>query len=538
MSRRNPPRKHTKSVQTKDICILLVNDDDVCKNIVADMLDHCRYEAFSYEREMDALNMIQEKKDVTELILTNVQRTYAKRHGIIEHIEKKLKLKIILMSPDADDIDVSTTIGRKGVTVYFMKCLSVDEMNNLWSTALAREKNKKELSCGKVLLQENAGSEGIGDDNEQHGNIKKKPRVVWTKEMHRKFVQAIERLGGDKAFPKKIVELMDVPGLTRGNVASHLQKYRLCMKRAQEVFAGSSYDFTDNFGFNTLQEKFQQYHWNPFQMGSSNTTTSPFNLNYYKSRSIRPQPRLSLLKTIQLKPNYNFSEYGDDTKNALLRSIEDSRVHPDTSFAGFRFARDGKSVVFGQDSHVASSVEQQLSFPEMGNDDSTHCPPFLDSFTPQQSSIAPPGTVDELVSISSELSSLTALLADDEPMPAIMTQLQPSAAPPAFDWNKAVTQPSSSAAPPWPEPQQLAAITPPQSAVLQWIELEELPNFSPQQPSPENTADITSDIFSEFTLNPPLPPEFCEHGVVGDDISADEPISGFGELLFDNLELT
>ncbi|KAI3741265.1 hypothetical protein L1987_58936 [Smallanthus sonchifolius] len=501
--------KYTQSIRAKDICILLVNDDYVCQTIVADMLDHCRYEAFSYEREMDALNMIWEKKDMTELILTNVHRTYAKRHGIIEHIENKIKLQIILMSPDVDDINVST-VGAKGVTVYFMKCLSMNEMNNLWATALAREKNKRNLSSGKLLHEENAGSKRMGDDNE-HGNIEKKPRVVWTKEMHQKFLEAVTQLGEDKAFPKKIVELMNVPGLTRANVASHLQKYRLCMKRAQEGFTGSSYDFTNNFSFNTLQESFQQSHWNPFQMGSRNTATTRFNFDYYKSRSRTPQ-HLSLLKTIRLKPNHNFSVYGDETKNILLRSIEDRRVHPKTNFAGFRFARDGKSVVFGENSHLASSVQQQLSFPEMGIDDSTHCASFFDSFTPQQSSVAPMGTGDEPVSINSQLSSLAALLAVDEPMPDIMTHLQPSAAPIRFDWNSEVTQQPSSVAPPWSDWDEQLRFTcpPPQSEGLQWTDWAEPPSLSPQQPLSGNTANANSDIFSDFTSS--LPPEFCEVG--------------------------
>lgn len=37
------------------------------------------------------------------------------------------------------------------------------------------------------------------------------------------------------SVPKKILEVMDVPGLTRENVASHLQKYRIFLKRVSEA---------------------------------------------------------------------------------------------------------------------------------------------------------------------------------------------------------------------------------------------------------------------------------------------------------------
>ncbi|CAL9081266.1 unnamed protein product [Musa textilis] len=58
-------------------------------------------------------------------------------------------------------------------------------------------------------------------------NNRKKMKVDWTPELHRQFVQAVEQLGIDQAIPSKIVELMKVEGLTRHNVASHLQKYRM-----------------------------------------------------------------------------------------------------------------------------------------------------------------------------------------------------------------------------------------------------------------------------------------------------------------------
>ncbi|CAI0385300.1 unnamed protein product [Linum tenue] len=59
------------------------------------------------------------------------------------------------------------------------------------------------------------------------GNLgKRKVKVDWTPELHRRFVQAVEQLGVDKAVPSRILELMGIDCLTRHNVASHLQKYR------------------------------------------------------------------------------------------------------------------------------------------------------------------------------------------------------------------------------------------------------------------------------------------------------------------------
>ena len=54
------------------------------------------------------------------------------------------------------------------------------------------------------------------------------PQVEWTRELHDKFVSAVEALSVDKAVPSKILERMGTcsEGLTRQNIASHLQKYR------------------------------------------------------------------------------------------------------------------------------------------------------------------------------------------------------------------------------------------------------------------------------------------------------------------------
>ncbi|XVF62513.1 hypothetical protein PTKIN_Ptkin09bG0014000 [Pterospermum kingtungense] len=161
--------------------------------------------------------------------------------------------------------DDGKNVVMKGVTHgacdYLIKPVRIEALKNIWQHVVRKRKEEwKDF--------EQSGSVEEGDRQPKHsedadysssateGNWKsakrrkddedeseerddtstlKKPRVVWSVELHQQFVAAVNQLGIDKAVPKKILELMNVPGLTRENVASHLQKYRLYLRRLSGV---------------------------------------------------------------------------------------------------------------------------------------------------------------------------------------------------------------------------------------------------------------------------------------------------------------
>ncbi|KAL3518156.1 hypothetical protein ACH5RR_020745 [Cinchona calisaya] len=83
-------------------------------------------------------------------------------------------------------------------------------------------------AAGKNSINNN---ENCGED--VSARTLKRPRLVWTPQLHKRFVDVVAHLGIKNAVPKTIMQLMNVEGLTRENVASHLQKYRLYLKRMQ-----------------------------------------------------------------------------------------------------------------------------------------------------------------------------------------------------------------------------------------------------------------------------------------------------------------
>nr|XP_043632993.1 two-component response regulator ARR12-like [Erigeron canadensis] len=165
------------------------------------------------------------------------------------------------MSEQEDDMFLYEAF-KNGASHVLKKPISIDALRII-RQAVMRErmlKNNDNISIHKTPTHEAPilGKKSYGlkkrchssqDDDNYHETcgMKKKICVQWTQELHGKFLKVVRELGDGSCFPKDIQERMGVPGLTRMQVASHLQKCRkenLRLKQKQTMLTNSSRNHT------------------------------------------------------------------------------------------------------------------------------------------------------------------------------------------------------------------------------------------------------------------------------------------------------
>lgn len=115
---------------------------------------------------------------------------------------------------------------------------------NAFMPALAKSSERPEVAAMAVpdlslsspaIDAPSTNSSAVTDAGEQQRQQSRKARRCWSPELHRRFVAALQRLGGPHAAtPKQIRDMMKVDGLTNDEVKSHLQKYRLHTRRTSD----------------------------------------------------------------------------------------------------------------------------------------------------------------------------------------------------------------------------------------------------------------------------------------------------------------
>ncbi|CAI9754119.1 unnamed protein product [Fraxinus pennsylvanica] len=186
--------------------------------------------------------MLSNGKDRFDIVMANIYSPDTSTFKILQ-AAVKMDLLVILMCDHDDDMMARSAL-EQGAFLFLQKPVKMENVKYLWQHVW-RKKIWRLKEHGDVTAF-NRTSNGFGteeeiplenvtsDDNDVFENGRKsrkkvKTKKVWTEwnqELHDKFLDAVIQLGEGRCYPKDILQLMNVPGLTRMQVASHLQKCR------------------------------------------------------------------------------------------------------------------------------------------------------------------------------------------------------------------------------------------------------------------------------------------------------------------------
>ncbi|OIT36521.1 two-component response regulator arr1 [Nicotiana attenuata] len=268
-----------------EVHVMLVDHDQETIYEMVDLLESHKYKVTTVGAAEMAMNMLSKGKERYDVMIINA---YSPDLLSTRLLGQAVALDIIsIFVCDDNNPFLAKKALDVGAYLYLKKPLQEEMVKYLWQFVLKeklqREKVKKVLENGENMINigednetgENVGDEqgerSIGNDEEQNNNhevensesngkyklrkkrgrkstkkanqgdshssgksVKRKVCTEWTLELHAKFLEAVAQLGEGRCYPKEILELMDVPGLTRMQVASHLQKCRNDNWRAPE----------------------------------------------------------------------------------------------------------------------------------------------------------------------------------------------------------------------------------------------------------------------------------------------------------------
>ncbi|XP_008648025.1 response regulator 8 isoform X1 [Zea mays] len=290
--------------------------------------------------------MLRENRRGFDVIISDVHMPDMDGFRLLELVGLEMDLPVIMMSADSRTDIVMKGI-KHGACDYLIKPVRMEELKNIWQHVVRKkfngnkdhehsgslddtDRNRPTNNDNEYASSANDGGDGSWksqkkkrekEDDEtdlESGDpsTSKKPRVVWSVELHQQFVNAVNHLGIDKAVPKKILELMNVPGLTRENVASHLQKFRLYLKRIAQHHAGIPH---------------------PFVASASSAKVAPLGGLEFQalaaSGQIPPQALAALQDELLGRPTSSLALPGRDQSSLRLAAIKGNKPHGEREIA-------------------------------------------------------------------------------------------------------------------------------------------------------------------------------------------------------------
>ncbi|KAK4338914.1 hypothetical protein RND71_040376 [Anisodus tanguticus] len=276
----------------EEVRVVLVDHDKDFVTKMIDLLKSYKYKVRTVDMALEAMSMLSKGKEKVDVMIINVNSPDLLSFQLLD---QAIALDIVsLVVCDEHHKILAKKALDNGAYLYLKKPLHEEIVKYLWQFVLKEkiqkkrakegvEENRHQMNIGDVNdignnniieTEEQAGEKDLPNTEEQRNNIheeendvvpngkyklrrkrdrkstkeineresqnsankvvRRKVCTKWTADLHENFMEAIQRLGEGRCFPKSIRNVMSVPGLTRLQVASHLQKCRNDNWRAPE----------------------------------------------------------------------------------------------------------------------------------------------------------------------------------------------------------------------------------------------------------------------------------------------------------------
>ncbi|XP_060175172.1 two-component response regulator ORR21-like [Lycium barbarum] len=255
-----------------EVGVMLVDHDKEFVIQMVDLLKSYAYKVMTVDMASTAMRILSKGKEKIDVMIVNVHSPDLLSFQLLA---KAVALDIVsLVTCDEHDESLAKKALEDGAYLYLKKPLDEEIVQYLWQFALREnikrekagerlEENEDQMSVGdaddtgnnNILVDEGQAAEKNIRNTEEQSNkyklrikrgrksskeinegkshrsainktVRRKVCTEWTVDLHAKFMDAMQQLGDGRCYPKEILEVMNVPGLTRMQVASHLQKCR------------------------------------------------------------------------------------------------------------------------------------------------------------------------------------------------------------------------------------------------------------------------------------------------------------------------
>ncbi|KAJ0970307.1 hypothetical protein J5N97_023184 [Dioscorea zingiberensis] len=263
---------HEKQQWPFGLRVLLVESNSLYLSLMEHLLSQCDYKVTSCKQVQEAISCVLENQHGIDLIISDVFTP--SEDGLLltlKTVASEFDIPVVFMSWNGETSAVMKFIAYYGACDFLVKPVTTKELKKLWTHVFRKqmadqmkhlfrpESNTTTMSanCFKKRNCDLISSSSMQDDTDElvtDVRYLKKPRLHWTRQLHRQFVAAVNTIGLNKAVPKKIMEIMKVKQLTRDQVASHLQKYKTQMRKLSNSMHGEGVESSSSCQETSLHE--------------------------------------------------------------------------------------------------------------------------------------------------------------------------------------------------------------------------------------------------------------------------------------------